>query len=84
MITHAFDALAKSEREAFGAPDHPVLIVEHPIGTVKLEEVNKRADAAFDKLVEILVDPQQHHRATLQLHIVLVRGHDRTPTRPDA
>jgi len=57
LITHAFDALAKSEREAFGAPDHPVLIVEHPIGTVKVEEVNKRADAAFDKLVEILVDP---------------------------
>jgi hypothetical protein len=37
-----------------------VLVVEHPIGTVKAEEVNKRADAAFDKLVEILVDPQQN------------------------
>jgi hypothetical protein len=58
LITHAFEALAKSEREAFGAPDHPVLIVQHPIGTVKLEEVNKRADAAFDKLVEMLVEPQ--------------------------
>ena len=55
VITHPFDALAKSEKEAFGAPDHPVLVVQHPIGTVKLEEVNKRADAAFDKLVEILV-----------------------------
>jgi hypothetical protein len=57
LITHAFDALAKSEKEAFGAPDHPVLVVQHPIGTVKVEEVNKRADAAFDKLVEILVEP---------------------------
>ena len=55
VITHPFDALAKSEKEAFGAPDHPVLVVQHPIGTVKEEEVNKRADAAFDKLVEILV-----------------------------
>ncbi len=54
LITHAFDALAKSEKEAFGAPDHPVLVVQHPIGTVKVEEVNKRADAAFDKLVESL------------------------------
>jgi hypothetical protein len=26
VITHAFDALAKSEKEAFGAPDHPVLV----------------------------------------------------------
>jgi len=58
VITHAFEALAKSEREAFGAPDHPLLVVQHPIGTVKLEEVNKRADAAFDKLVDILLSPQ--------------------------
>ena len=55
MITHAFDALAKSEKEAFGAPDHPVLVVQHPIGTVKIEEVNKKADAAFSKLVDILL-----------------------------
>jgi hypothetical protein len=59
VITDAFEALANLEREAFGAPDHPVLVVEHPIGTVKLEEVNKRADAAFAKLVEILVDAEQ-------------------------
>ena len=59
LITDAFDALAKSEKEAFGAPDHPVLVVQHPIGTVKVEEVNKRADAAFDQLVELLVEPRK-------------------------
>jgi len=59
VITHAFDALAKSEKEAFGAPDHPVLVVQHPIGTVKLDDVHKRAEAAFDQLVEILVKPQE-------------------------
>ena len=64
MITHGFDALAKSEKEAFGAPDHPVLVVRHPIGTVKVEEVNKRADAAFDQLVEILLEPQARLAAT--------------------
>jgi hypothetical protein len=58
VITHAFEALAKSEREAFGAPDHPILMVQHPIGTVKLAEVHKRADSAFEKLVEILVAPK--------------------------
>lgn len=63
LITHAFEALAKSEKEAFGAPDHPVLIVQHPIGTVKPDEVNKRADSAFDKLVEMLVEPQQQKAA---------------------
>jgi len=59
VITDAFAALAKSEKEAFGAPDHPVLVVQHPIGTVRLDEVNKRADAAFDQLVAILVEPQR-------------------------
>ena len=49
--------MAKSEKEAFGAPDHPVLVVQHPIGTVKLEEVNKKAEAAFDQLVKILLAP---------------------------
>jgi hypothetical protein len=32
--------------------------VQHPIGTVKVEEVKKRADAAFDKLVNILLAPK--------------------------
>ena len=58
IITDAFGALAKSEKEAFGAPDHPVLVVQHPIGTVKEEEVNKRADAAFEKLVDMLIKPR--------------------------
>lgn len=64
MITHAFDALAKSEKEAFGAPDHPLLVVQHPIGTVKLDEVRKRADAALDKLVDILLEPPARKAAT--------------------
>jgi hypothetical protein len=64
LITHAFDALAKSEKESFGAPDHPVLVVQHPIGTVKVEDVNKRADAAFAKLVDILLEPQARRAAT--------------------
>ena len=63
VITHAFEALANAEREAFGAPDHPVLIVQHPIGTVKSEEVDRRADAAFDRLIEILLKPQQKKSA---------------------
>jgi len=51
--------LAKSEKEAFGAPDHPVLVVQHPIGTVKREDVRKQADAAIETLAEILLEPQR-------------------------
>ena len=63
FITHAFDALAKSEKEAFGAPEHPVLVVQHPIGTVKVEEVHRRADAAFARLVDLLLEPQARKAA---------------------
>jgi hypothetical protein len=58
VITHPFEALARSEREAFNAPDSPIVIVRHPIGTVKAEEVTKRADAAFEALLETLVEPR--------------------------
>jgi hypothetical protein len=34
------------------------VIVRHPIGTVKSEEVRKRADAAFDQLLETLMEPR--------------------------
>jgi hypothetical protein len=63
LITHAFDALAKSEKEAFGAPDHPVLVVQHPIGTVKEDEVRNRAEAAFATLIDLLVEPQARRAA---------------------
>jgi hypothetical protein len=35
-----------------------VLIVQHPIGTVKLDDVRKRADAALSKLIDILLVPE--------------------------
>lgn len=57
VITDVFEPLAKAEKAAFGAPDHPVLLVQHPIGTVKPEEVRRRAEAAFEKLVDILLQP---------------------------
>lgn len=63
VITQAFEALARSEREAFGAPDHPLLVVQHPIGTVGLDEVNKKADLAFEALAEIVLEPPQRSAA---------------------
>jgi hypothetical protein len=40
------------------------LVVQHPIGTVKLDEVNKRADAALAKLIDILLVPQARQTGT--------------------
>jgi hypothetical protein len=56
VVSQPFLALANSERLAFGAPDAPIVVVQHPIGTVKPEEVKRRADAAFEKLLETLIE----------------------------
>ena len=62
LVTDAFEALAKMERQAFGAPDHPIALIEHPIGTVKQEEIHRRTDAAFAKLLESIVAPRPSPR----------------------
>jgi len=51
--------LAESEKTALGVPDHPVLVVQHPVGTVKPDEVNRRAELAFEKLLDMLLEPRQ-------------------------
>ena len=55
--------IGEIRKRSFRRAGSSVLVVQHPIGTVKLEEVNKRADAAFDKLVDILLNPQQKKAA---------------------
>jgi hypothetical protein len=55
VLTNEFEALAKAEREALGAPSHPLVIVPHPIGSLKAGEVRERADGGFAQVLEALV-----------------------------
>ena len=54
ICTHPFEAMARREREGLGLPDLPVLIIGHPLGGLRAEEVGTRVAEtveAFDKLM---------------------------------
>jgi hypothetical protein len=55
VITNEFEALAKAEREALGAPDHPLVIVPHPIASLTTDQVRARAEGGFAQLLDALV-----------------------------
>lgn len=56
MVTDEFKALALAERDALGAPDHPLILLPHPIGSLKPEEARARADGGFSQLLDALVE----------------------------
>ena len=55
VLTNEFEALAKAERDALGAPSHPLVIVPHPIGSLPSEQVRERADGGFEQVLQALV-----------------------------
>ncbi len=40
--------MANAEREALGMPDLPVLIIGHPLGGLRIDEVSTRVAEAVD------------------------------------
>ncbi len=49
--------MARSEAEALGLKDVPLVIVPHPIGGLPAARVRAKADAALDEIVANLVQP---------------------------
>jgi hypothetical protein len=54
-VTTEFEVLAKAEREALGAPDHPLVIVPHPIASLSADQVRERAEGSFLQILDALV-----------------------------
>ena len=52
--SHLFVRLAETERRALGMPDLPMAIVPHPIGGMKSEDVQAKADEVLDIVVAAL------------------------------
>ena len=52
--SHLFVRLAETERRALGMPDLPMAIVPHPIGGMKSEDVQAKADEVLDVVVAAL------------------------------
>ena len=53
MCSTAFSGLARAQSKALGAPDQPLLIIEHPFGSRSREEVAALAATAPDRSLAV-------------------------------
>ncbi|MCA3071344.1 MAG: hypothetical protein ING77_13315 [Rhodocyclaceae bacterium] len=52
MCSTAFGGLARAQAKALGAPDQPLLIIEHPFGSRSREEVAALAETLAERIAE--------------------------------
>ena len=55
FATTEFANAARAQADALGMPDYHVILVEHPIQPLNEAEVQQRADAVYEQLLEKLI-----------------------------
>lgn len=59
LCTEAFMDSARQHAEMYGNPDYQAVQVRHPIASLQPEEVNARADEAWERITARLVGPPE-------------------------
>jgi hypothetical protein len=54
ICTDAFVPTARAQAAICGIPDYPFAVVPHPLGSLGLEELRKRAAAVLPQVIAIL------------------------------
>jgi hypothetical protein len=54
VCSEPFVGLARAQAKVFGVPDLPLLIIPHPLGGLRLEDVQKRAEAALPQFLALM------------------------------
>ena len=49
-----FEKLGQAQAKVFGAPDLPLVMIQHPLGGIQLEEVRARAQQALPKVLALI------------------------------
>ena len=49
-----FLQLGRTQSRVLGVPDLPLIVIEHPLGGISMDDVKARADAALPRLLEML------------------------------
>jgi len=49
-----FERLGQSQAKVFGAPSLPLLMIQHPLGGIALDEVRARAAQALPKVLALI------------------------------
>jgi hypothetical protein len=57
LATEPFEITARNIARVLGLPGYPFLMVEHPIGSCNMAELEARADVAWRQALPILLEP---------------------------
>ncbi len=57
ICTDRFRSVAEAVKQGLGMPSLPLVILPHPIGGLKAEEVINKADGIIDEIVGMLCNP---------------------------
>lgn len=49
-----FEKLGQAQAKVFGAPDLPLVMIQHPLGGVQIDEVRARARQALPKVLALI------------------------------
>ena len=49
-----FEKLGQAQARVFGAPDLPLVMIQHPLGGIALDEVRARAEQALPKIFSLI------------------------------
>jgi len=59
IVTSQFTLLANAQRTALGLPNYPLIVIKHPLASLKPEEVRERADGAIEEIIKVLTAPAE-------------------------
>jgi hypothetical protein len=57
ICTTTFEGLARRAAQALGAPALPLVVIQHPLGGLRVEEVGSRVQQAAEQLAGLLRPP---------------------------
>jgi hypothetical protein len=49
-----FEKLGRAQARVLGVPDLPLVMIQHPLGGLEIDDVKARAEQAMQKVVELL------------------------------
>ena len=59
ICSDPFQALGRNQARVLGKPDLPLVMIQHPLGGLSMEQVEGRALAAIPQVVALLKSVQQ-------------------------
>ena len=54
LCTTPFEVTAKNIARMLGMPEYPFVMVDHPLGSLTLEQVKERAQVAYEQALPII------------------------------